>query len=59
MEQTAKNIKDQMTFELIIQILKEHGITTDKEIQDRLTNLVKLSSMDEELKQRVIEQIKH
>ncbi|USK69678.1 hypothetical protein [Peribacillus asahii] len=59
MEQTAKNIKDQMTFELIIQILKERGITTDKEIQDRLTNLVKLSSMDEELKQRVIEQIKH
>ncbi|HWL23827.1 MAG TPA: hypothetical protein VNR38_08770 [Ureibacillus sp.] len=59
MEQTAKNIKDQMTFELIIQILKEHGITTDKEIQDRLTNQVKLSSMDEELKQRVIEQIKH
>lgn len=59
MEQTAKNIKDQMTFELIIQILKEHGIATDKEIQDRLTNQVKLSSMDEELKQRVIEQIKH
>lgn len=59
MEQTAKNIKDQMTFELLIQILKEHGITTDKEIQDRLTNQVKLSSMDEELKQRVIEQIKH
>lgn len=59
MEQTAKDIKNQMTFELIIQILKEHGITTDKEIQDRLTNLVKLSSMDEELKQRVIEQIKH
>jgi len=59
MERTAKNIKDQMTFELIIQILKEHGITTDKEIQDRLTNQVKLSSMDEELKQRVIEQIKH
>ncbi|MFJ8245992.1 hypothetical protein [Peribacillus asahii] len=59
MEQTAKNIKDQMTFELLIEILKEHGITTDKEIQDRLTNQVKLSSMDEELKQRVIEQIKH
>ncbi|AZV44945.1 hypothetical protein [Peribacillus asahii] len=59
MEHTAKNIKDQMTFELLIQILKEHGITTDKEIQDRLTNQVKLSSMDEELKQRVIEQIKH
>ncbi|MEH6948409.1 hypothetical protein ACIQ4Z_11755 [Peribacillus asahii] len=59
MEQTAKNIKDQMTFELILQILKEHGITTDKEVQDRLTNQVKLSSMDEELKQRVIEQIKH
>ncbi|HWL22376.1 MAG TPA: hypothetical protein VNR38_01255 [Ureibacillus sp.] len=59
MERTAKNIKDQMTFELIIQILKEHGITTNKEIQDRLTNQVKLSSMDEELKQRVIEQIKH
>ncbi|RID85420.1 hypothetical protein D1953_11445 [Peribacillus asahii] len=59
MEQTAKNIKDQMTFELIVQLLKEHGITTDKEIQDRLTNQVKLSSMDEELKQRVIELIKH
>ncbi|MFB5284745.1 hypothetical protein [Peribacillus sp. Hz7] len=59
MEHTAKNIKDQMTFELLIEILKEHGITTDKEIQDRLTNQVKLSSMDEELKQRVIEQIKH
>ena len=59
MEHTAKNIKDQMTFELLIEILKEHGITTDKEVQDRLTNQVKLSSMDEELKQRVIEQIKH
>ncbi|MFJ8267166.1 hypothetical protein [Peribacillus asahii] len=59
MEQTAKNIKDQMTFELILQILKEHGITTDKEVQDRLTNQVKLSSMNEELKQRIIEQIKH
>jgi hypothetical protein len=32
---------------------------TDKELKERLTNTVKLSSMENDLKEKVIEEIKH
>lgn len=59
MEQTAANIKNQMTFQLIIEILEERGIMTERELEERLTNKVILSkTMNEELKQQVIQKIK-
>lgn len=58
-EQQAKNIKNELTFDLIIQILEERGVMTDKELKTRLTNQVILSkTMDDELKQLVIKEIK-
>ena len=32
---------------------------TDKELKERLTNTVKLSSMENDLKEKVLEEIKH
>lgn len=59
MDQTAANIKNQMTFQLIIEILEERGIMTERELEERLTNKVILSkTMNEELKQQVIQKIK-
>lgn len=59
MDQTATNIKNQMTFQLIIEILEERGIMTERELEERLTNKVILSkTMNEELKQQVIQKIK-
>ena len=48
-----------LTLNLLIQILEERGIMTDKELKERLTNTVKLSSMANDLKEKVIEEIKH
>lgn len=59
MESKAADIKNMLTLNLLIQILEERGIMTDKELKERLTNTVKLSSMAKDLKEKVIEEIKH
>ncbi|MEB2279304.1 hypothetical protein LAV73_04700 [Lysinibacillus xylanilyticus] len=59
MDTKAADIKNLMTLNLLVQILEEHGIMTERELQERLTNNVKLSSMDADLKEKVIEEIKH
>ncbi|GEM_PF-2532583 len=59
MESKAVDIKNMLTLNLLIQILEERGIMTDKELKERLTNTVKLSSMANDLKEKVIEEIKH
>lgn len=59
MDSRAAEIKNLMTLNLLVQILEERGIMTDRELKERLTNNVKLSSMDADLKEKVIEEIKH
>ncbi|MEY9973691.1 MULTISPECIES: hypothetical protein [unclassified Lysinibacillus] len=59
MDTKAADIKNLMTLDLLVQILEERGIMTERELQERLTNNVKLSSMDADLKEKVIEEIKH
>ncbi|MCR8853110.1 hypothetical protein MKY88_15705 [Lysinibacillus sp. FSL R7-0073] len=59
MDANAAEIKNIMTLDLLVQILKERGILTDKELKERLSNTVKLSSMDADLKEKVIEEIEH
>jgi len=59
MNTKAADIKNLMTLYLLVQILEERGIMTDRELKERLTNNVKLSSMDADLKEKVIEEIKH
>ncbi|WP_144787448.1 hypothetical protein [Lysinibacillus fusiformis] len=59
MDVKAAEIKNMMTLNLLVQILKERGILTDKELKERLSNTVKLSTMDADLKEKVIEEIEH
>lgn len=59
MDTKAAEIKNLMTLNLFVQILEERGIMTDRELKERLTNNVKLSSMDADLKEKVIEEINH
>lgn len=59
MNTKAADIKNLMTLDLLVQILEERGIMTDRELKERLTNNVKLSSMDADLKEKVIAEIKH
>lgn len=59
MDTKAAEIKNLMTLNLLVQILEERGIMTNRELKERLTNNVKLSSMDADLKEKVIEEIKH
>ncbi|WP_336635727.1 hypothetical protein [Lysinibacillus fusiformis] len=59
MDAKAAEIKNIMTLNLLVQILKERGILTDKELKERLSNTVKLSSMDADLKEKVVEEIEH
>lgn len=59
MDSKAAEIKNLMTLNLLVQILEERGIMNDRELKERLTNNVKLSSMDADLKEKVIEEIKH
>ncbi|WP_445477790.1 hypothetical protein ACULLL_15270 [Lysinibacillus irui] len=59
MDTKAADIKNILTLNLLVQILEERGIMTDKELKERLTNTVKLSAMDNDLKEKVIEEIKH
>ncbi|KMN39866.1 MULTISPECIES: hypothetical protein [Lysinibacillus] len=59
MASKAADIKNILTLNLLVQILEERGIMTDKELKERLTNKVKLSSMENDLKEKVLEEIKH
>lgn len=59
MASKAADIKNILTLNLLVQILEERGIMTDKELKERLTNTVKLSSMENDLKEKVLEEIKH
>ncbi|MCS1391942.1 MULTISPECIES: hypothetical protein [Lysinibacillus] len=59
MDSKAADIKNILTLNLLVQILEERGIMTDKELKERLTNTVKLSSMENDLKEKVLEEIKH
>ncbi|MBD8522057.1 hypothetical protein [Lysinibacillus fusiformis] len=54
MNANAAEIKNIMTLDLLVQILKERGILTDKELKERLSNTVKLSSMDADLKKKLL-----
>jgi len=59
MASKAADIKNILTLNLLVQILEERGIMTDKELKERLTNTVKLSSMENDLKEKVLEETKH
>lgn len=59
MASKAADIKNILTLNLLVQILEERGIMTDKELKERLTNTVKLSLMENDLKEKVLEEIKH
>ncbi|MBL3728580.1 hypothetical protein JIN86_03030 [Lysinibacillus sp. HST-98] len=59
MASKAADIKNILTLNLLVQILEERGIMTDKELKERLTNTVKLASMENDLKEKVLEEIKH
>lgn len=59
MASKAADIKNRLTLNLLVQILEERGIMTDKELKERLTNTVKLASMENDLKEKVLEEIKH
>lgn len=59
MASKAADIKNILTLNLLVQILEERGIMTDKELKERLTNTVKLSSMENDIKEKVLEEIKH
>lgn len=59
MASKSADIKNILTLNLLVQILEERGIMTDKELKERLTNTVKLSSMENDLKEKVLEEIKH
>lgn len=59
MASKAADIKNILTLNLLVQILEERGIMTDKELKERLINTVKLSSMENDLKEKVLEEIKH
>ncbi|MBX8943302.1 hypothetical protein [Lysinibacillus sp. K60] len=59
MASKAADIKNILTLNLLVQILEERGIMTDKELKECLTNTVKLSSMENDLKEKVLEEIKH
>jgi len=59
MDTKAADIKNLMTLDLLVQILEERGIMTDRELKERLTNNGKRSSMDADLKEKVSEEIQH
>lgn len=59
MEQNATNTTNVLILNLLVQILEERGIMTDKELKERLTNQVKLDkTMEPALRDAVLEQIK-
>ncbi|HJH10180.1 MAG TPA: hypothetical protein K8V30_00565 [Metalysinibacillus jejuensis] len=59
MEQNATNTTNVLILNLLVQILEERGIMTEKELKERLTNQVKLDkTMEPALRDAVLEQIK-
>ena len=59
MEQNATNTTNVLILNLLVTILEERGIMTEKELKERLTNQVKLDkSMDNTLRDAVLAQIK-
>lgn len=57
MSHSATEIKNALLLNLIVQVLKEHGLISEQELQERLTNQIKLSTMNEKLKEKVIHEI--
>ena len=57
MSHSATEIKNELLLNLLIQVLEEHGLISEKELQERLTNQVNLSSMNHNLKEKVIHEI--
>lgn len=59
MEQNATNTTNVLILNLLVTILEERGIMTEKELKERLTNQVKLDkTMDNTLRDAVLTQIK-
>jgi len=59
MEQNATNTTNVLILNLLVTILEERGIMTEKELKERLTNQVKLDkTMDNTLRDAVLAQIK-
>ena len=60
MEKTATDIKKDIIFDLLVSILKERGIMTERELSERFINTVKLSKvLDDDTKQQVLEDFKN
>ena len=57
MSHSATEIKNELLLNLLIQVLEEHGLISEKELQERLTNQVNLSSMNHNLKEKIIHEI--
>ena len=57
MSHSATEIKNALLLNLIVQVLEEHGLISEQELQERLTNQIKLSTMNEHLKEKVIHEI--
>ena len=59
MEQNAANTTNILILNLLVTILEERGIMTEKELKERLTNQVKLDkTMEPTLRDAVLAQIK-
>lgn len=59
MAKTASDIKHDIIFDLLVNILKERGIMSERELTERFNNTVKLSKiLDEDTKQQVLEDFK-
>ncbi|CEA01294.1 hypothetical protein CH76_11925 [Lysinibacillus sp. BF-4] len=59
MEQNAANTTNILILNLLVTILEERGIMTEKELKERLTNQVKLDkTMEPALRDAVLAQIK-
>ena len=49
--QEALNVRDRMIIELLVQVLDEQLVIERPILRERLSNLIKLSNYDEELKE--------
>ena len=49
--QEALNVRDRMIIELLVQVLDEKLVIERPILRERLSNLIKLSTYDEELKE--------
>ncbi|MBM7607233.1 hypothetical protein JOD29_000470 [Lysinibacillus composti] len=59
MAKTASDIKHDIIFDLLVNILKERGIISERELTERFNNTVNLSkNLDEVTKQQVLEDFK-